>query len=160
MSGSKATTEPVAWRVPFVTSIDFAPFTTWAAVSTKPGATTMPLPCACPVEHPVTVSPTTPDGGSPAQPARSAIVSTTEATRPQRAIVRGIDVNVLCSAVTNAVDHPLASVLRDAAQGAFPPVDGVAECLPPDAAGMRAVVSFTGHAYLLTELTSDALVDL
>ena len=49
-----------------------------------------------------------------------------------------IDVNVLCDAVTDAVDHPLAGVLRDAADGVFPPVDGVAELLPPDAAGTCA----------------------
>src|SRR3954452_23292893 len=152
MSGSKATTDPVASRVPLVTSIVFAPFTTCAAVSTTPGATTMPLPCACPVEQPVTVSPTTPDGGSPAQPATVAIAIKTAATRPRREIVPGIDVNLLCSAVTGAVDHPLASVLRHAARNVFPPVDGLAEVLPPDAAGTCAVVSFTGHAYVLTEL--------
>ena len=33
----------------------------------------------------------------------------------------------------------------------FPPVDGVAEVLPPDADGTHAVVCFTGHAYLLTD---------
>src|SRR3954452_20841179 len=120
----------------------------------------MPLPCAWPVEHPVTVSPTTPDGGSPAHPAMIVIASNTAATRPLRAIVPGIDVNVLSSAVTDAVDHPLGRVLRGAARGLFPRVDGVAEFLPPDAAGTRAVVSFTGHAYLLTELAAEALADL
>jgi hypothetical protein len=79
----------------------------------------------------------------------------------QRASVRSdIDVNVLCDAVTDAVDHPLAGVLRAAAGGAFPSVDGLAELLPPDAAGTCAVVSFTGHAYVLTELGPDALADL
>lgn len=68
--------------------------------------------------------------------------------------------NVLCDAVTDPVDHPLAGVLRAAASGAFPPVDGLAEVLPPDAAGTCAVVSFTGHAYVLTELPPDALADL
>jgi hypothetical protein len=71
-----------------------------------------------------------------------------------------IDVNVLCDAVTDAVDHPLAGVLHAAADGVFPPVDGVAELLPPDAAGTCAVVSFTGHAYVLTEQRADALSDL
>jgi hypothetical protein len=71
-----------------------------------------------------------------------------------------IDVNVLCDAVTNAVDHPLAGVLRDAADGVFPPADGVAELLPPDAAGTCAILSFTGHAYVLTEQPADALTDL
>src|SRR6188768_3486819 len=125
MSGSKATIEPAASRAPFVTSIVFAPFTTCAAVSTRSGPTTMPLPCAWPVEHPLTVSPTTPDGGSPAQPPTTAIANATATRRAPRAIVGDIDVNVLCSAVTNAVAHPLASVLRDAAHGVFPPVDGV-----------------------------------
>jgi hypothetical protein len=71
-----------------------------------------------------------------------------------------IAVNVLCDAVTDAVDHPLAGVLRDAANGVFPHVDGIAEILPPDAAGTRAVVSFTGHAYVLTDLPAEALADL
>jgi hypothetical protein len=62
--------------------------------------------------------------------------------------------------VTNAVYHPLAGVLRDAADGVFPPADGVAELLPPDAAGTCAVVSFTGHAYVLTEHPADSLTDL
>jgi hypothetical protein len=79
----------------------------------------------------------------------------------QRAVVRSdIDVNVLCDVVTRPVDHPLAGVLRAAAGGAFPAVDGIAELLPPDAAGTCAVVSFTGHAYVLTELPSEALADL
>jgi hypothetical protein len=69
-------------------------------------------------------------------------------------------VNVLCVAVTSAVDHPLAGVLRDAARGVFPPVDGVAELMPPDAAGTSGVVSFTGHSYVLTELTPSELADL
>ena len=51
-------------------------------------------------------------------------------------------------------------MLTDAAHGAFPPVDGVAELMPPDAAGTRAVVSFTGHSYLLTELSPDVFADL
>jgi hypothetical protein len=122
----------------------------------------MPLPCAAPVAHPVTVRPTTPDGGSAAQPAAVVTTTTIAPVAPaRRASVRSdIDVNVLCDAVTDPVDHPLAGVLRAAASGAFPPVDGLAELLPPDAAGTCAVVSFTGHAYVLTELPSDALVDL
>jgi hypothetical protein len=62
--------------------------------------------------------------------------------------------------VTDGVDHPLARVLRHAAHGAFPPVDGVAELLPPDRAGTRAVVSFTGHSYVLTDLPASCLTDL
>lgn len=74
--------------------------------------------------------------------------------------LRDIDVNVLCCAVTDAVDHPLVSVLRDAANGMFPPVDGVADLMPPDAAGTHAVVSFTGHSYVLTDLTASDFGDL
>lgn len=48
--------------------------------------------------------------------------------------------------------HRLAQVLRSAAEGRFPPVDGVAEIVPPDGAGAHAVVAFTGHAYVLTDL--------
>jgi hypothetical protein len=62
--------------------------------------------------------------------------------------------------VTDAVDHPLADVLREAAAGVFPPQDGAVQLLPPDAAGTCAVVSFTGHAYVLTELSADALSGL
>ena len=109
----------------------------------------------------MTVSPTIPDGGSAAQPAAVATTTITPLARAERAIVRSdIDVNVLCDAVTNAVDHPLAGVLRAAARGAFPPVDGLAELLLPDAAGTSAVVSFTGHAYVLTKLPPDVLADL
>jgi hypothetical protein len=81
--------------------------------------------------------------------------------RAQRGNIRGdIVVNVLCDAVRDPVDHPLAGVLRDTANGVFPPVDGIVELLPPDAAGTRAVVSFTGHAYVLTDLPASALADL
>jgi len=69
-------------------------------------------------------------------------------------------VNVLCGAVTDAVDHPLVGVLLGAAHGVFPPADGVAELLPPDAAGTCAVVSFTGHACVLTDFAPPALADL
>lgn len=51
--------------------------------------------------------------------------------------------------------HPLARVLRDAADGRFPPVDGGVEILPPDPAGTHAIVAFTGHAYLLTGRSPD-----
>src|SRR5690348_7453100 len=67
MSGSNPTIDADVSRRPSETEIVFAPFTTCAAVSTSPGETTIPLPFASPVEHPVTVSPTTPEGGSGAQ---------------------------------------------------------------------------------------------
>ncbi len=60
-------------------------------------------------------------------------------------------------AVTEAVDHPLVAVLEAAASGMFPAVDGVAELMPPDAMGTCAVVSFTGHACVLTDLPPSAL---
>ena len=41
-----ATIDAVVSRSPFDTAIVFAPFTTCAAVSTNPGETTIPLPCA------------------------------------------------------------------------------------------------------------------
>lgn len=52
-------------------------------------------------------------------------------------------------------DHPLLAVLDAAAGGAFPPVDGLIEVVPPDADGTFAIVEFTGHAFVLTELVSD-----
>lgn len=48
--------------------------------------------------------------------------------------------------------HPLAPILVAAADGHFPPVDGGVEILPPDAAGTHAVVEFTGHSFVLTDL--------
>ena len=47
-------------------------------------------------------------------------------------------------------EHPLAALLVAAGHGAFPPVDGRVEVVPPDAAGAEAVVEFTGHAMVLT----------
>jgi GNAT superfamily N-acetyltransferase len=54
--------------------------------------------------------------------------------------------------------HPLAAVLRDAAAGRFPPVDGLVEVVPPYLDGVEAVVSFTGHAVVATRLPLSALV--
>lgn len=48
--------------------------------------------------------------------------------------------------------HPLARVLENAALGRFPDADGAVEVLPPDADGTLAVVSLTGHAYVLGEV--------
>ena len=42
----------------------------------------------------------------------------------------------------------------------FPAVDGLAEVMPPDATGTCAVVSFTGHACVLTDLPPSTLDDL
>lgn len=56
--------------------------------------------------------------------------------------------------VTQAVNSPppLLSVLLAAADGSFPPVDGCVRFVPPPRAGLQAVVSFTGHAIIATDL--------
>ena len=53
--------------------------------------------------------------------------------------------------------HPLYEALAAAADGRFPPVDGVAEVLPPDVEGRQAVVEFTGHSFVLTDRRIDEL---
>jgi len=54
-------------------------------------------------------------------------------------------------------DHPVANALIAAANGQFPEVDGAAEIVAPDAAGTHAVVSFTGHSFVMTTLDPDRL---
>lgn len=108
------------------------------------------------------MSPTTADGGSWAHPATVNAASATSpvATTLRTAVGPDIVVNVVCGAVTDAVGHPLSGVLARAAAGEFPNVDGAADLLPLDPAGTAAVVSFTGHAFVLTDLTADELADL
>jgi hypothetical protein len=53
--------------------------------------------------------------------------------------------------------HPLWSIMEAAAGGSFPPVDGACEVLPPDLGGLRAVVAFTGHAYVLADVDAAEL---
>jgi ribosomal protein S18 acetylase RimI-like enzyme len=53
--------------------------------------------------------------------------------------------------------HPLAPILDAAADGHFPPADGAVDVLPPDRGGMRGVVAFTGHAYVLAHVDPDEL---
>jgi hypothetical protein len=48
--------------------------------------------------------------------------------------------------------HPLAAILDEAACGRFPPADGAVDVLPADGDGTRAVVAFTGHAYVLADV--------
>jgi hypothetical protein len=55
--------------------------------------------------------------------------------------------------------HPLLAILDAAADGRFPPVDGVCEVLPADGA-FRAVVAFTGHAYVLADIDAAELAML
>ena len=70
------------------------------------------------------------------------------ALRPATGCTSG---NLVSPSMNVPTDHPLAAVLRRAAAGEFPPVDGVAEMLPPDTDGTHAVVCFTGHAFVLTD---------
>jgi hypothetical protein len=51
--------------------------------------------------------------------------------------------------------HPLLTMLLDAADGRFPPVDGGITVTTPYAPGMAAVVAFTGHAVISADVTSD-----
>lgn len=55
------------------------------------------------------------------------------------------------------IDHPVGAALVAAADGRFPPVDGVAEIVTLDAAGTCAVVCFTGHAFVLTDRPADEI---
>lgn len=55
--------------------------------------------------------------------------------------------------------HPLLPVLIAAAEGRFPPADGVVEILPPDEAGTWAVVELTGHAFILGEVDDSTLTE-
>jgi GNAT superfamily N-acetyltransferase len=55
-------------------------------------------------------------------------------------------------------EHPLGAVVRRAADGVFPPVDGLVEVVPPYRDGVEAVVSFTGHSVVATDLPLAALV--
>jgi len=54
--------------------------------------------------------------------------------------------------------HPLHQLMLDAAAGRFPPVDGGVTVLPPPAAGLRAVVCFTGHAIIAAGVTHEDAV--
>ncbi len=56
-------------------------------------------------------------------------------------------------------EHPLAAILRDAADGRFPAADGTVDVLPPDTDGTRAIVAFTGHAVVLTDASAEELAD-
>jgi len=56
------------------------------------------------------------------------------------------------------VTHPLGTALLAAADGVFPPVDGLVEVVPPYLDGVEAVVSFTGHSVVATTLPLDRLV--
>jgi RimJ/RimL family protein N-acetyltransferase len=52
----------------------------------------------------------------------------------------------------------LAELFRAAADGRFPPVDGEVEVVPaPAGLGLEAVIEFTGHAVVATELPASAV---
>ena len=56
--------------------------------------------------------------------------------------------------------HPLAEIIRAAAAGRFPPVDGAWQRVPPWREGLEAVLSFTGHAVLaVSAQVKDAKID-
>jgi hypothetical protein len=51
----------------------------------------------------------------------------------------------------------LAAILDDAVSGRFPAADGAVDVLPADRDGTRAVVAFTGHAYVLADVDDGEL---
>ena len=57
-----------------------------------------------------------------------------------------------------AAEHPLARIVRAAAAGRFPPVDGQVEVVDPYLDGVEAVVAFTGHAVVATRVPLGPLV--
>lgn len=52
-------------------------------------------------------------------------------------------------------EHPLLSLLLDAAGGRFPPADGGVTLLGPLPRGLECSVAFTGHAVIATSLPAD-----
>lgn len=50
------------------------------------------------------------------------------------------------------MSHPLAAILERAAHGDFPAADGESDIMPADDDGTFAVVSFTGHAFVLADV--------
>jgi hypothetical protein len=56
--------------------------------------------------------------------------------------------------------HPLFEVLVSAAHGRFPPADGGVTFLPVHRKGIEAIVAFTGHAFVISELGPDHFSDL
>jgi hypothetical protein len=56
--------------------------------------------------------------------------------------------------------HPLLTVYVEAAHGRFPPVDGGVTFLPVDAPGIEAIVAFTGHTFVLSDLGPADFADI
>jgi hypothetical protein len=58
--------------------------------------------------------------------------------------------------------HPLADLIRAAARGEFPPVDGGWRRVPPWRPGLEGVIAFTGHAVFAVapDITDDRIAGL
>lgn len=56
--------------------------------------------------------------------------------------------------------HPLLRVFVEAAHGRFPPSDGGVTFLPVHRPGVEAIVAFTGHAFVMSEMGSADFADL
>lgn len=55
--------------------------------------------------------------------------------------------------------HPLLEVLKAAARGEFPAVDGKVTVLPPLEGGLEASVAFTGHALVATAMPAAQVLE-
>ena len=53
--------------------------------------------------------------------------------------------------------HPLLELMLAASDGHFPPVDGAVTVVPPLNGGLEAIVAFTGHAVVATDLSVELL---
>jgi len=60
----------------------------------------------------------------------------------------------------DATDHPLLTILADAAEGRFPAADGRVTYTPAFADGREAVIGFTGHSVIASRLGSAPLAEL
>ncbi|MFI6345586.1 hypothetical protein [Streptomyces sp. NPDC050560] len=58
---------------------------------------------------------------------------------------------------TGTGPHPLLRYFLDAAQGHFPPVDGLVTVVPPLGRGLEVAVAFTGHAVVATALPAEEI---
>jgi hypothetical protein len=69
-------------------------------------------------------------------------------------------VNSSPSGCKGAPQHPLREIWLAAAAGRFPAVDGGYTFVPPFEPGLEGVVSFTGHAFLATDLDDSSFAGL
>jgi hypothetical protein len=56
-------------------------------------------------------------------------------------------------------EHPLATLLADAARGSFPPPDGTVDVLPPPPGPTQAVVGFTAHHVIAADVEPEEVRD-